>query len=54
VLSLPEAIELALRQQPTIRSAEQGRAAAVARVPQAQSSYYPRLDVVGSPDGARR
>ena len=48
VLSLPEAIELALRQQPTIRSAEQGRGAAMARVPQAQSSYYPRLDVVGS------
>ncbi|MBI4013053.1 MAG: TolC family protein [Candidatus Rokubacteria bacterium] len=48
VLSLPEAIELALRQQPTIRSAAQGRAAAVARVPQAQSPYYPQLDVVGS------
>ncbi len=48
VLSLPEAIELALRQQPTIRSAQQTLYATAARVPQAQSSYYPRLDWVTS------
>jgi outer membrane protein len=44
VLTLDEAIRLALRQQPTIRSAEETRNAATARVPQAQSTYYPRLD----------
>jgi TolC family type I secretion outer membrane protein len=44
VLTLQEAIQLALRQQPTIRSAEESRNAATARVPQAQSTYYPRLD----------
>jgi outer membrane protein len=48
VLSLPEAIDLALRQQPTLRSAQQGVNASVARVPQAQSTYYPRLDWVTS------
>jgi outer membrane protein len=48
VLSLEEAIDLALRQQPTLRSAQQGVNASVARVPQAQSSYYPRLDWVTS------
>jgi TolC family type I secretion outer membrane protein len=44
VLPLEEAIRLALQQQPTIRSAEEGYNAASARVPQAQSTYYPRLD----------
>src|SRR5262249_24363049 len=48
VLSLAEAIDLALRQQPTLRSAQQTVTATVARVPQAQSSYYPRLDWVSS------
>ncbi|HEV8309817.1 MAG TPA: TolC family protein [Methylomirabilota bacterium] len=44
VLSLPEAIALARRQHPTIRAAEQAVTASTARVPQAQSAYYPRLD----------
>jgi outer membrane protein len=48
VLSLQEAIDLALRQQPTLRSAQQGLNASNARVPQAQSSYYPRVDWVTS------
>jgi len=43
-LSLAEAIALALRQQPTIRSAQQSQVAAEARVPQARSGYYPRVD----------
>jgi TolC family type I secretion outer membrane protein len=43
-LSLDEAISLALRQQPQIRSSAQARQAAGARVPQAQSAYYPRFD----------
>jgi TolC family type I secretion outer membrane protein len=47
-LTIQEAVELALRQQPTIRSAQQSRVAAEARVPQAQSPYYPRLDWVAS------
>jgi TolC family type I secretion outer membrane protein len=48
VLSLQEAIDLALSQQPTLRSAQQGVNASVARVPQAQSFYYPRLDWITS------
>jgi TolC family type I secretion outer membrane protein len=44
VLSLEEAIRLALQQQPTIRSAVESYNAAGERVPQAQSTYYPRLD----------
>jgi len=48
VLSLTDAIALALRQHPTIRAAEQGRLAAEARVPQAQAAYYPRVDLVTS------
>ncbi len=44
VLSLPEAIDLALRQHPSLRSGEEARKAAEARVPQAQSAYYPRFD----------
>jgi TolC family type I secretion outer membrane protein len=48
VLSLQEAINLALRQQPTIRSAQDGVNASVARVPQALSNYYPRLDWITS------
>lgn len=43
-LSLQDAIALALRQQPTIRSAQQSQVAAEARVPQASSTYYPRVD----------
>jgi outer membrane protein len=43
-LTLSEATALALRQQPTIRAAQGSLTAAQARVPQAQSSYYPRLD----------
>jgi TolC family type I secretion outer membrane protein len=45
-LTLSEATALALRQQPTIRSAQGSLAAAQARVPQARSSYYPRLDLL--------
>lgn len=48
VLTLPEAIALALRQHPTIRAAQEGRTAAEARVPQAQSAYFPRLDWISS------
>ncbi len=48
VLTLPEAIELALRQQPALRSAQQFLLAANERVPQAQSSYYPRIDSITS------
>lgn len=48
VLTLPEAIALALRQHPTIRAAQEGRTAADARVPQAQSGYFPRLDWISS------
>jgi outer membrane protein len=44
-LTLKEATDLALRQQPTIRSAQGSLTAAQARVPQAQSAYYPRFDV---------
>jgi outer membrane protein len=43
-LTLPEATALALRQQPTIRAAQGSFTAAQARIPQARSSYYPRLD----------
>jgi TolC family type I secretion outer membrane protein len=42
---LPEATALALRQQPTIRAAQGSLTAAQARIPQARSSYYPRLDL---------
>lgn len=48
VLSLPDAIALALRQHPTLRSAEEGRTAAGARIPQAQSAYYPQVDWITS------
>jgi outer membrane protein len=48
VLSLPAAIDLALRLNPTLRSGDEGRRAAQARVPQAQSGYYPRIDVTGA------
>jgi TolC family type I secretion outer membrane protein len=44
-LTLPEATALALRQQPTIRAAQGSLTAAQARIPQARSSYYPRLDL---------
>jgi len=44
-LTLAEATALALRQQPTIRSAQGSLTAAQARVPQARSSYYPRIDL---------
>jgi outer membrane protein TolC len=44
-LNLQQATELALRQQPTIRSAQGSLVAAQARVPQAKSAYYPRFDV---------
>ena len=44
-LNLQEATALALRQQPTIRSAQGSLTAAQARVPQAKSNYYPRLDL---------
>ncbi|HEY7140078.1 MAG TPA: TolC family protein [Methylomirabilota bacterium] len=44
-LTLPEATALALRQQPTIRSAQGSLTAAQARVPQARSAYYPRFDL---------
>jgi outer membrane protein len=44
-LNLQEATALALRQQPTIRSAQGSLTAAQARIPQAKSNYYPRLDL---------
>jgi outer membrane protein len=44
-LTLPEATALALRQQPTIRSARGSLTAAQARVPQARAAYYPRVDI---------
>jgi TolC family type I secretion outer membrane protein len=44
-LTLSEATALALRQQPTIRAAQGSLTAAQARVPQARSSYYPRIDL---------
>ncbi len=44
-LTLKEATDLALRQQPTIRSAQGSLSAAQARVPQAKAAYYPRFDV---------
>jgi TolC family type I secretion outer membrane protein len=44
-LTLPEATALALRQQPTIRSAQGSLTAAQSRVPQARSFYFPRFDL---------
>jgi TolC family type I secretion outer membrane protein len=44
-LTLSEATELALRQQPTIRAARGSLSAAQARIPQARSFYYPRFDL---------
>jgi TolC family type I secretion outer membrane protein len=44
-LTLSEATALALRQQPTLRSAQGSLTAAQARVPQAKSAYYPRVDL---------
>jgi outer membrane protein len=44
-LTLPEATALALRQQPTLRSAQGSLTAAQARVPQARSAYFPRFDL---------
>jgi len=44
-LTLQEATALALRQQPTIRAAQGSFTAAQARIPQARSGYFPRLDV---------
>jgi outer membrane protein len=44
-LTLKEATALALRQQPTIRSAQGSLTAAQARVPQAKAAYYPRFDL---------
>jgi TolC family type I secretion outer membrane protein len=48
VLSLPAAVDLALKLNPALRSGGEARRAAQARVPQAQSGYYPRLDATGS------
>jgi TolC family type I secretion outer membrane protein len=45
-LTLSEATALALRQQPTIRSAQGSLTAAEARIPQAKSGYYPRIDLL--------
>ncbi|MBI2467962.1 MAG: TolC family protein [Candidatus Rokubacteria bacterium] len=53
VLTLPEAIALALRQHPSIRAAQQGRTAAETRVPQAQSAYFPTLDWLSSANRSR-
>jgi len=53
VLTLPEAIALALRQHPTIRAAQEGRSAAEARVPQAQAAYFPTLDWISSATRSR-
>jgi outer membrane protein TolC len=43
-LTLPEAVEIALRLNPNMRSVQQSQVAAQTRVPQAQSAYYPRVD----------
>ena len=43
-LSLEEAVALALRQHPSIRAAEAGYVAVEARIPQAQSGFFPRAD----------
>jgi TolC family type I secretion outer membrane protein len=53
VVSLPAAIDLALRLNPALRSGDEARRAAQARVPQAQSGYYPRLDVTGSQSSSK-
>jgi TolC family type I secretion outer membrane protein len=44
-LNLQGATALALRQQPTIRSARGSLTAAQERIPQARSTYYPRIDL---------
>jgi TolC family type I secretion outer membrane protein len=44
VLSLPEAVALALRQNPTITSAQQLEAAARARIGEARAGFLPRFD----------
>ena len=44
VLTIDEAVALALRQQPTITSAQQSELAAQARIGEARSAYYPRFD----------
>ncbi|MBI1894609.1 MAG: TolC family protein [Candidatus Rokubacteria bacterium] len=43
-LSLEEATALALRQHPSIKAAEAGFVAADARIPQARSSFFPKVD----------
>ena len=43
-LTLAEAIAIALRQQPTIRSVQQAQSAAQARIGEARAGYYPRFD----------
>ena len=52
-LTLPEAVALALRLNPTMRSAQQSQVAAQTRVPQAQSAYYPRVDWLTGASRAR-
>jgi outer membrane protein len=52
-LSLPEAVALALRLNPILRSAQQTQVAAQTRVPQAQSAYYPRVDWLTGASRAR-
>ncbi|MBI3457283.1 MAG: TolC family protein [Candidatus Rokubacteria bacterium] len=44
VLTLPEAVALALRQHPTITSAQYSQAAARARIGEARAPYFPRFD----------
>ena len=48
LLTLTEAIDLALRQHPTLRLGQESRTAATARVPQAQSAYYPKFDLLAA------
>lgn len=47
-LSLEDAVRIGLQQNPAIRAALEGRHASEARVPQAQSFFYPRVDANGS------
>jgi outer membrane protein len=46
VLSLADAVALGLQQNPAIRAAQEGRLAAAARIGQARSTYFPRIDWV--------
>jgi outer membrane protein len=48
VLTLDEAVALALRQQPTITAAQQSELAAQARIGEAKSAYFPKVDWISA------